>query len=107
MSQIQLHNPEFKFVEVGRIVLEDGKLAAIIQIIDHKRVLLEGPQVPRHAAALKNISLTKVKIDNLTFGAQHASLVSKWKESKIEEQYSKTPWAKRYKNAYLFRLCVR
>lgn len=43
MSQIDITDSSWKLVEVGRIVLirrgaDAGKIAAIVEIIDHKRV---------------------------------------------------------------------
>lgn len=43
MSQIDIATSSWKLVEVGRVVLirkgpSEGRLAAIVEIIDHKRV---------------------------------------------------------------------
>ena len=65
-----------RFVEVGRVVLINygefnGKLATVIDAVDSKRVLVDGPQdttgVHRHVIALKRISLTDVVVKGTSF----------------------------------------
>ena len=58
-----------KFVEVGRIILithgpYTGKLAAIVDVIDQNRILIDGAAlgVPRMPFRLKNIKLTTMKV---------------------------------------------
>jgi large subunit ribosomal protein L14e len=60
-----------RFVEIGRVALiqygpDEGKLATIVDVIDHNRVLVDGPEpitgVHRHAIGIKRIMLTDIKI---------------------------------------------
>merc|ERR1711872_498314 len=69
-----------KFVQIGRVVyIVDGKykgrLAAIIDIIDTNRVLVDGPcsDVPRHAIELCEVQLTSFVIK--IFRSQRSKLV--------------------------------
>merc|ERR1712045_893446 len=50
-----------KFVEVGRVaVLADtGKIAAVVDVINQNRALVEGPGIPRQSMNIKNLHLTK------------------------------------------------
>ena len=67
--------PFSKFVEIGRVaVLGDGpdcgKIAAIVNVIDQNRVLLDGPTsgVGRQAYPIKKLQLTPLKV-NFAFNA--------------------------------------
>jgi large subunit ribosomal protein L14e len=56
MAQIDLKSSSWKLVEVGRVVLirrgpYTGKLATIVEIIDHKRVRLT--RIPRRKGKTK------------------------------------------------------
>ena len=60
MPEIDIHASAWRMVEVGRVVLFThgtylGRLAVIVEIIDHKRVRQRSP--PRHAFAQLIISL--------------------------------------------------
>merc|ERR1712093_188929 len=78
-----------RYVEVGRVVLvndgpSSGKLAVIVEIIDHARALIDGPEtgVPRQAIAYKKVVLTPY--------------VSKvWKASGVQEKWEQSAWAKK------------
>merc|ERR1711977_720235 len=61
-----------RYVEVGRVVLvndgpSSGKLAVIVEIIDHARALIDGPEtgVPRQAIADKKVVLTPYVLKKL------------------------------------------
>merc|ERR1712072_552019 len=73
MGDASVTASSWRLVERGRVVLFKkgqyaGKLAAIAQIIDHRRVLVEGfssdasKVVPRHAAPLAYVTLTGIVI---------------------------------------------
>jgi large subunit ribosomal protein L14e len=54
-----------KFVEIGRVVrihrgAYAGKLAVIVDVVDQTRALLNGPDMKRHIAPLKNLVLTPI-----------------------------------------------
>lgn len=89
----------WRLVEVGRVVLvtkgkSAGKLAAIIEIIDHKRALIDGPEVPRQGVTLAHVTLTPHVVENLPRGAGHAALLKKWEASGVEKKWSESSWAK-------------
>ncbi|KAJ6232945.1 60S ribosomal protein L14 [Anaeramoeba flamelloides] len=94
-----------RFVEAGRIVLITfgkyaDKIAVIVDILDQNRVLIDGPStvngIPRHVISLKWVSLTNFKID-IKRGAKLDEVEKKFKEEKIEEQWSQTSLAKKLK----------
>eukprot|EP01012_Entosiphon_sulcatum_P066873 TRINITY_DN962_c0_g2_i1.p2 TRINITY_DN962_c0_g2~~TRINITY_DN962_c0_g2_i1.p2 ORF type:complete len:150 (-),score=33.61 TRINITY_DN962_c0_g2_i1:28-477(-) len=58
-----------RYVEVGRVVRfnygkHTGKVAAIVSLGDHNRVIVQGPaaDVPRHEIRLRNVTLTGIVI---------------------------------------------
>ena len=63
--------PYSRLVEIGRVALisygpETGKLCTIVNILDHNRVLVDGPEpitgVHRHELNVKRIMLTHLKV---------------------------------------------
>ena len=61
-----------------------GKLVVIVNVIDGKRVLVDGPSsengVPRQVMPLARLSLTTIKIDILP-GARLSTLVAAYKKA--------------------------
>lgn len=58
-----------RFVEVGRVIRinygpDCGKLAIIVEVFDHNRVIIDGPTtgVARQALSIKRLSLTGLKV---------------------------------------------
>ncbi|KAF2458367.1 60S ribosomal protein L14 [Lineolata rhizophorae] len=95
----------WKLVEVGRVVLfakgpYEGLLAAVVEIIDHKRVLVDGPSsdpakvVPRHAIRLADVTLTPIVVEKLPRAARNGKVRKEWEASKVEESWNNTAWAK-------------
>ena len=67
--------PFSKFVEIGRVAVlgdgpDSGKIAAIVNVIDQNRVLLDGPTagVVRQSYPIKKLHLTPLKV-NFAFNA--------------------------------------
>merc|ERR1712096_400607 len=94
--------PFKRFVEIGRVaVMSDGpdagKIAAIVNLIDQNRVLLEGPGVNRQAYRLKHLHLTPL-VTKLPFGARSKVVRTKSEADKISEQWAESAWAKRMAN---------
>ncbi|KAL7720487.1 60S ribosomal protein L14 [Entamoeba marina] len=92
-----------KFVEVGRVVLirsgaHSNKIAVIVEILDHNRVLVDGPQaitgVPRHVINLKAIELTSIHVKNVTRGMTHAKLCLRFNHDSVLKRFNKTNVAK-------------
>ncbi|EGW32464.1 uncharacterized protein SPAPADRAFT_61532 [Spathaspora passalidarum NRRL Y-27907] len=86
----------WRLVELGRIVLVDNKdLATIVQIIDNKRVLIDGPKIQRQAISLAKVVLTPIVLPNLPRGARTATVTKKWSAGEIDSKWSATTWAKK------------
>jgi len=93
-------------VEVGRVVLfsapsqYEGRIAAIVEIIDHKRVLVDGPSedesqvVPRHSAPLANLTLTSIVIDQLPRAIGNGPLKKKWQAAEVEKKWKESGFSK-------------
>mmetsp|Transcript_11134 Transcript_11134/g.11155 ORF Transcript_11134/g.11155 Transcript_11134/m.11155 type:complete len:136 (-) Transcript_11134:56-463(-) len=93
-----------RFVEVGRVALinygpDVGKLCTIVDIVDAKRVLIDGPQsitgVHRQVIGTKRLSLTDIVVSGLIRGAESKSLSTGWKEQDTQANWEKTAWAKK------------
>ncbi|CAI4948189.1 ANL_HP_G0156870.mRNA.1.CDS.1 [Saccharomyces cerevisiae] len=91
----------WRLVEVGRVVLikkgqSAGKLAAIVEIIDQKKVLIDGPKagVPRQAINLGQVVLTPLTFA-LPRGARTATVSKKWAAAGICEKWAASSWAKK------------
>ncbi|MCJ1335689.1 hypothetical protein MMC09_000962 [Bachmanniomyces sp. S44760] len=106
MASIEIKATQWRMVEVGRVVLflngpHQGRLAAIVEIIDHKRALVDGPAsnekaaVPRHAISLANIILTHIVIPKLPRAAGTGAVAKAWKKEGVEEKWEESAWAKK------------
>ncbi|KAK4987219.1 hypothetical protein LTR66_007661 [Elasticomyces elasticus] len=104
MGDANVTASKWRHVEVGRVVLFSegpyaGKLAAIVQIIDHKRVLVDGPAsdpksvVPRHSTPLAHLSLTTIVIPKLPRGARNGAVKKFWEKTEVEKSWNNTAWA--------------
>ncbi|KAI8371187.1 ribosomal protein L14-domain-containing protein [Choanephora cucurbitarum] len=89
-------------VEVGRVVLinygaDAGKLAVIVDIIDHNRALIDGPTtgVVRQAFAYKRLVLTPLVLKNLPRNIGKAALVKALEKNETIAAWNKTAWAKK------------
>ncbi|KAH0559431.1 hypothetical protein GP486_004051 [Trichoglossum hirsutum] len=106
MGDADIKTSEWRLVELGRVVLlvsgpYSGKLATIVEIIDHKRILIDGPSidekaiVPRHAAALSNVVLTPIVIPKVTRAARTGVVKKAWEEAGVEKEWAQSAWAKK------------
>ncbi|KAF2722228.1 NAC-domain-containing protein [Polychaeton citri CBS 116435] len=104
MGEATVKASTWRLVEVGRVVLFSegpytGKLATIVEIIDHKRVLVDGPAstpaktVPRHSSPLSAVTLTAIVL-KIPRAIGTASLKEKWNAQKVEASYESSPFAK-------------
>ncbi|CCC67122.1 hypothetical protein NCAS_0A05640 [Naumovozyma castellii] len=89
----------WRLVEVGRIVLikkgpSAGKLATIVEIVDQKKALIDGPHVPRQAIHLGQVELTPLTF-SLPRGAKTATVVKKWKAAGVCAKWNASSWAKK------------
>merc|ERR1712179_294081 len=93
--------PFQRFIEVGRVaVLADGadkgKIAAIVDVIDQNRVLLDGPctGVTRQAYRIKNLHLTPL-VTKFPFSARTKVVRAAWETDGISKKLEESSWAKR------------
>ncbi|KAI9323208.1 ribosomal protein L14-domain-containing protein [Dichotomocladium elegans] len=89
-------------VEVGRIVLinngpDANKLAVIVDIIDHKRALVDGPStgVSRQPLSYKNMVLTGLVIKGLPRNAGQTAVKKAFEKADILSAWGKTAWAQK------------
>ncbi|KAI9716801.1 MAG: hypothetical protein M1812_005141 [Candelaria pacifica] len=106
MGDAEIKASQWRLVEVGRVVLFTGgpfkdRLATIVEIIDHKRVLVDGPSskenstVTRHAAPLSNVILTPIVISNLPRAAGNGAVRKAWEKAEVEKKWDQSAWAKK------------
>jgi len=89
-----------RFVEVGRVVLVNsgpysGKLAVIVEIVDHARALIDGPTtgLPRGVYFYRDLILTPI-IMKLPRGAREGKVRKEFEAQKIVEKWESSSWAK-------------
>ncbi|KAK5663178.1 hypothetical protein OQA88_6595 [Cercophora sp. LCS_1] len=102
MAEIQIGASSWRRVEVGRVLkLETGSLAVIVEIIDHKRALVDGPSSdPKLATARTTVSfantlLTPLVIEKLPRGARTPTVKSAWEKAEIDAKWKEGNWAKK------------
>jgi large subunit ribosomal protein L14e len=107
MAELNIEGSKWPLVQVGRVVLltdehdDAGKLAAIVEIIDHKRVLVDGPSseesqvVSRKAVPLAQCLLSKMVIGDLPRGARYATVKKYWEKAGIDAKWKESHWFKR------------
>ncbi|KAK0613092.1 ribosomal protein L14-domain-containing protein [Bombardia bombarda] len=102
MAEIQVGSSSWRRIELGRVLkLENGSLAAIVEIIDHKRALVDGPSSdPKLAAARGQVSLantlvTPLVIAKLPRGARTGAVKKAWEAAGIDQKWAEGNWAKK------------
>merc|ERR1712000_35017 len=107
MGDATIEGSAWRLVEVGRVVVingdhpDAGRLAAIVEIIDHKRVLVEGPSsnpelaTRRQPLRLSRALLSPLVVEGLERGVRHATLKQRWEKSEIDSKWEQTNWAKK------------
>ncbi|XMA09055.1 hypothetical protein WAI453_001846 [Rhynchosporium graminicola] len=106
MGDAEIQASSWRLVEVGRVVLiaegpAEGKLAAIVEIIDHKRALIDGPStdtktaVPRQSIALAKVILTPLVLEKLPRAARTGVVKAQWEKAGIEAKWQESAWAKK------------
>jgi large subunit ribosomal protein L14e len=85
-----------KLVEVGRVVLlktgkQKGKIASIVDIVDARRFLIDGPEsgVPRRAARANEVHLTKFVI-KYPRGCKTNTVREAWKKVGLVKLFEET-----------------
>ncbi|CAH6718470.1 60S ribosomal protein L14-B [[Candida] jaroonii] len=86
----------WRFVELGRVVLVDNKdLATIVEIIDQRRVLVDGPNFPRQSISLSKVVLTPIILADLPRGSRTSTVAKKWAAADIDAKWAASSWAKK------------
>ncbi|KAF9936510.1 hypothetical protein BGZ67_002279 [Mortierella alpina] len=90
-----------RVVEVGRVVMvnygpDAGKLAVIVDIIDHNRALVEGPTtgIARGAYAFRRLTLTPLVV-KIPRNAGQTVLKAAIEKQDLAASWAKTSWAKK------------
>ncbi|XP_076280926.1 ribosomal protein L14 isoform X2 [Lasioglossum baleicum] len=93
--------PFQRFVESGRVAyISDGpyqgKLVAIVDVIDQNRVLVDGPasNVPRTGMRLNQLHLTKFRI-RFPYTGSTRVVRKAWETANINELWKQTMWARK------------
>ncbi len=94
-------------MEIGRIAVVHfgpfaGKTAAIVDVIDQNRALIDGPVtgVPRQAIQFKRLRLTKFRI-SIPHGTSSNTIAKEWNKKEINKKFSETKLAKRLESSIL------
>ncbi|KAF9549122.1 hypothetical protein EC957_004761 [Mortierella hygrophila] len=90
-----------RVVEIGRVVMinygpDAGKLAVVVDIIDHNRALIEGPTtgIARTGYAFRRLTLTPLVV-KVPRGAGQAVLKAAIEKQDLAGSWAKTSWAKK------------
>jgi len=92
-----------RFAQIGRVVLvqygpDAGKLATIIDIVDHNRALVDGPEtltgVRRQVINFKWIALTDHVVE-APRNARAKTLAAAWAKAGTMDKWAKSAWAKK------------
>jgi len=102
MADIQIGSSAWRLVEVGRVLkLEGGSLATIVEIVDHKRVLVDGPSSdpklasPRGIVSLSKTLLTPLVVEKLPRGARTGAVKKAWEAAGVDAKWKESNWAKK------------
>lgn len=89
-------------VEIGRVVLipKTNSLGVIVNVIDHARVLVDGPKIERQVITFKNCLLTDITMD-VPMNAGKTAVVAKWEKQGVDAKWAKTAWAAKLKKREL------
>jgi len=91
------------YVQIGRVAVvnyghDAGKAVAILDVVDQSRALIQGPKasgVIRQTLPLRCLSFTHLLISKLPRSTMTAGLEKAWQKAKIDEEFAKTPWARK------------
>ncbi|XP_076661306.1 ribosomal protein L14 [Halictus rubicundus] len=93
--------PFQRFVESGRVAYVSdgpyqGKLVAIVDVIDQNRVLVDGPasNVPRTGMRLNQLHLTKFRI-RFPYTGSTRVVRKAWETANINDLWKQTMWARK------------
>ncbi|KAJ1302244.1 hypothetical protein OPQ81_001065 [Rhizoctonia solani] len=91
-----------RFVEVGRVVLitsgpYEGKIATVVEIIDHNRAIIDGPTsgVPRQPFQYRHLVLTPLTVKGLPRGAGSGVVKKYVEKTDVVAKWDASAWAKK------------
>ncbi len=87
-----------KFVQVGRVVVinagkDKTKMAVVVDILDHNRVMVEGPTtgVARQIISVKRIDLTDIMVEKMPRGCRSPTVKKCIEASGVVAAFAATP----------------
>jgi len=82
------------FIDSGE---DSGKIAVIVEIIDHNRALIDGPTtgVSRHAHPFRRLTLTDFVIQGFPRGATSKIVKKHFEKQDILAKWNQSNWAKK------------
>merc|ERR1712212_51905 len=90
-----------RYVEIGRVAYvsfgpQEGKLVAIVNVIDQNRALVDGPctGVRRQAMPFKRMQLTDYVI-KVPHSARQKFVRKAWEKAQVNEKWAESSWAKK------------
>ncbi|XP_063951474.1 large ribosomal subunit protein eL14-like isoform X2 [Lytechinus pictus] len=90
-----------RFVEIGRVAYiasgqNKGKLCVIVDVIDQRRALIDGPLsgVKRQGMRFKQLHLTDFVI-GIPHSARNSTVRKAWEKENITTKWEETIWAKK------------
>ncbi|KAK0426291.1 hypothetical protein QR680_009625 [Steinernema hermaphroditum] len=90
-----------RFVEIGRVVYvakgnDSGKLAVIVDVVDGRRALIDGPSsdVRRSVRNFNDLYLTKFKV-NIQHGMRSVNVKKAFDDAEIAAKFTESAWAKK------------
>jgi len=92
-----------RYVQIGRVAVinygpDYGKLCTIVDIIDHNRVLVDGPVnvtgIPRQQYNLRRLAITGLRM-KISKGIRQKALTKALKDNKILEKWTKSSWGRK------------
>uniref|UniRef100_A0A1I7ZVF0 Large ribosomal subunit protein eL14 n=1 Tax=Steinernema glaseri TaxID=37863 RepID=A0A1I7ZVF0_9BILA len=96
-----------RFVEIGRVVYvakgnDSGKLAVIVDVVDGRRALVDGPSsgVRRSVRNFNDLYLTKFKVA-IQHGMRTINVKKAFDEAEIASKFAESVWAKKIANKAL------
>ncbi|PVU88154.1 hypothetical protein BB559_005703 [Furculomyces boomerangus] len=91
-----------RLVQVGRVVVlnhgsNTGRIAVIVDILDHNRALIDGPTtgVHRQIISFSHVTLTDIVMNKLPRTIGTTALKRAIKAQHIDEAWNKTAWAQK------------
>lgn len=87
------------YVEAGRVAYinfgaDYGKLCVVVDLLNDKKVLVDGPSFPRVIYPLRRLTLTKFKLP-VQRGARTGSVLKAWKAADMQKKWDESSVAQK------------